>query len=118
MVRSIKLELCDSDNSILAVEYLDIDDISDYKDRYLLPTIGPCYIDFYSEPYQSRTKKGFYLNFEKTKKIQLANLNIDKVLSINDRYTNNEYIPVNSEQQSGGKHFIFFNNIFIGLSFK
>ena len=63
LVRLIKLELCDL-NEVLAVEYLNLDFISDYKNKFLLPTLGPCYVDFCTEPYCCRLKKSYFIDGE------------------------------------------------------
>jgi hypothetical protein len=59
-VRLIEIELCHADSSgeqILATENLNINDISSYgaEGADILPTFGPCYIEFYKEPEDSRT---------------------------------------------------------------
>ena len=58
MIRLFKIELC-SENSfgvvVLAYEHVNIDHISDYRtNSYLLPILGPSYIDLYTEPQNSQ----------------------------------------------------------------
>jgi hypothetical protein len=92
LVRLIKFELCDkNENNVLAVEYLNIDDISDYHDDFILPELGPCFIDFYTNPFHTRKKKTHLLNNDT---IELSNLNIDRILFQNDKPTTNDFSPI------------------------
>jgi hypothetical protein len=54
LVRTVKIEICLQDSfgeDVLGVEYLDLEKISGYaSNAYFLPTFGPRYVDFYSEP--------------------------------------------------------------------
>lgn len=61
LVRLFKIDLCHESRfglvSILASEYLDMDSISDYSLRdYFLPTLGPSFIDMYSDPANLRVR--------------------------------------------------------------
>ena len=61
LIRLIKIELCSKDTfgeTVLATEYLDIDEISEFEEGYFLPTFGPCGIDLYTEPNNLRIKQG------------------------------------------------------------
>ena len=54
LIRLFKIELCSESSfgiEILAEENVDIDHISDYRSSsYFLPTLGPSFIDLYTEP--------------------------------------------------------------------
>jgi len=54
LVRTVKIEICLQDSfgeDVLGVEYLDLEKISGYaSNAYFLPTFGPRFVDFYSEP--------------------------------------------------------------------
>lgn len=54
LVRTVKIEICLQDSfgvDVLGVEHLDLENISGYaSNAYFLPTFGPRYVDFYSEP--------------------------------------------------------------------
>ncbi len=78
------------------MEYLDLDFISDYKHSFLLPTLGPCFIDFYTEPYCCRTKKSYFIESENSNKIQLSNFNLES--NLNDKSSVNQYTSVDTEQ--------------------
>jgi hypothetical protein len=60
LIRLFKIELCSTSTfgeKVLATEYLDIDYISNYSsDNYFFPTMGPSYIDLYTEPENLRYK--------------------------------------------------------------
>ncbi len=63
LVSLFKIELCSETSSgetILASEYLKIDDISSFQSEFAFsPTYGPRFVDLYSEPNNTRTKKEY-----------------------------------------------------------
>ncbi len=70
LIRLFKIELCSESSfgiEILAEENVDIDQISDYRSSsYFLPTLGPSFIDLYTEP-QNYKKNSDLFNKETQK---------------------------------------------------
>ena len=78
LIRLFKIELCSESSfgvNVLAWEKVDIDNISDYRTgSYFLPSLGPSYIDLYTEP-QNYQKK--YDLFKKETPTDLSDQNSD-----------------------------------------
>ena len=93
--------------NVLATEYLNIDDISDYtNDDYFLPTLGPCNIDFYTEPHN------FRINKNKLVRSNGLNNSVDNVNEEQQtdgqkvKFTQRTYIPIYGDAHSGGGDYV------------
>ena len=103
--------------TVLANEYLNIDDISEYQKGYFLPTFGPCSIDMYTEPNNLRIKEG---PIDEDLNYDLNVLNEDIVdghcLQLNKsekNYSPRSYIPVSGSKPGGGS---YVARLFMGVT--
>ena len=111
LVRLFKIELCSESRfttTVLATEYLDIDSISDYRTNdHFFPTLGPSYIDLYSEPENLRVKP-FDLAEENIQKEQLNRNEVEirgKVDKKKEHLNNTKtYVPISGSTPGGGEY--------------
>lgn len=86
---------------MLATEYLNIDEISDYTENdYFLPTLGPCHVDLYTEPQNFRVNKNKTLTQQSEPSVQ--------------RPTRPDfYLPIYGDVHPGGGEYV--SRLFMGV---
>lgn len=105
LIRLFQIELCSEESfgdKVLATEYLNIEEISDYSVDGFYPTFGPSNIDLYSEPGNQRIRS----NTLNSSNSDLSNIGEVLPDTTSDNFTsiNKSYIPINGSTPGGGDY--------------